>query len=341
MILMTTAAVVLILNEPTQQREHMLLPDVLLKSNKSLRKFEIPKIFWTFWHSQRIPQFLTKCINTWRRSNLGFKIIILNPQTITEIYRIDLPLNFNKIIKQFQADWIRLRILKEYGGIWVDSSFIMTTSLDPLLTLQEKSQKDGLQFYMDKFTTNFTRPYYENWFIAAIPNATYISSWFIEFNICFERYGMDDRYLDHLQDTFGREAYSQMVQLNNAPGYLKQHITLQKVLLVEGLSGPMGISALQPPNGPFYLLDRLGWDEWELSNHLTSTPKPGLILPGFIKLTSFARNIMRASTTEGLRWVYEEYCWGFWKKRFYGVERGSIYCKYVGDCYRVGQRLRK
>lgn len=73
---------------------------------------------------------------------------------------------------------------------------------------------------------------------------------------------MSDEYLVDLQRTYG-DKYDQFVQASDAPSYLKQHISLQKVLS-EGVRGPSGLSALKPPFGPFATLNRLGWDSWEM-----------------------------------------------------------------------------
>jgi Capsular polysaccharide synthesis protein len=271
-------------------------------SSQIKQKLEIPKVFYTFWHSQSLPKLLKNCIKSWKLQNPGYRVVVISRNSIERLTFLQLPPNFDLISHQYQADWVRLAILMKNGGIWVDASFIMTTSIQPLLDIRSREGTEGFQFFMDKFTSHVDRPYFENWFIAAVPASKYIAYWFIEFNKCFVEFGMTDVYLDHLKDTYGTRIYNSLVQASDSPSYLKQHLTLQKVLLVDKILAPSTLSALKPPYGPFYFQRMMGWDSFELVNQLVQEFNPWYAgnVPAFVKLTSYERDIMRMQTVQGM-----------------------------------------
>jgi hypothetical protein len=134
--------------------------------------------------------------------------------------------------------------------------------------------------------------YYENWFIATIPRGRLITEWFKEYSICFERFGVTDAYLDYLKTQYGQNMYAKFVQRSNAPGYLKQHLSLQKVLQIDGVPHPSGISATDKDLGPFYLVESLGWEAPVVIDKLVSQPWEGPP-PKFLKLTGWFRYYMQ------------------------------------------------
>lgn len=312
--------------------------------NLEASDYEIPKVFYTYWHTQEIPKLLQDCIKTWQRYNPDYDVVVITRTTVESVTNVRTPPNFDQMSRPYQADWVRLAVLLRNGGVWVDTSFIMTGSIQPLLDIQKSDKSEGFQFFMDKFTTHPSRPYLENWFIAAIPKAKYIAYWFLEFNKCFEEFGMKDEYLLHLQAEYGSKVYSGLIQASDSPSYLKQHICLQKVLLVDKIIPPSSLSALKPPFGPFFALKLVGWDSWELVKQLVQEYNPWYMgnSPRFIKLTSYERDIMRMQILEGkevlfdlgFEWLLDMGLWQASGKRMYQTSRRSFYCSFVGRCNR-------
>lgn len=54
---------------------------------------------------------------------------------------------------------------------------------------------------------------------------------------------MKDTYLEYLQSITTYQGYLNLVQNNDAPGYLKQHIALQKVLQIDQMENPAGLAS--------------------------------------------------------------------------------------------------
>jgi mannosyltransferase OCH1-like enzyme len=125
----------------------------LIPSNTTrfgVTKGEIPKRIWTFWNSEKIPWMINACIKTWRESNPDYEINILTIPQVRSILKIPLPHNFEQVQVQFQADWIRLAILSQEGGIWMDASMIVTGPLKYIHQLQEREESEGVLYYLER-----------------------------------------------------------------------------------------------------------------------------------------------------------------------------------------------
>ena len=89
-----------------------------------------PKIF-TFWEpKEKIPAYIKLCMQTWKKFLPEYEVVVVDYSNIDEY----LGKNFyDKILyKDFplmlQADAIRCALLKNYGGIWIDTDTIITSS---------------------------------------------------------------------------------------------------------------------------------------------------------------------------------------------------------------------
>ncbi|KAJ3301608.1 hypothetical protein HDV03_000645 [Kappamyces sp. JEL0829] len=305
--------------------------DVLVQNWKVTRNQirEIPKTFYTYWHHDTVPEFIRDCTGTWLKHNPEWQLRILTRSALNKSLKAPVPSNFDTISRPYQADWVKLAILAQEGGVWVDASFIMTDSIDSVLQIQQDEQTEGMQFFMDYFTSDVSYPYFENWFIAAVPQADYILHWFLEWSYCVLIHQASDSYLNHLELDFGELVYNQLVQASDSPSYLKQHVSLQKVLRLDNIKGPSGLSALKPPLGPLWMLDQHEWNTWEFVDSLIDLWKASDPVPAFLKLRSFERDAFQLQLVQGFEWLWE---WGLWqpgRKRFWQVNRGSFYCIFI------------
>ncbi|MCH4249001.1 MAG: capsular polysaccharide synthesis protein [Acinetobacter populi] len=148
--------------------------------NLSHNTHQIPKIIWMYWDSKEKNELVDLCISSVRHHCIGYDIRVLDSTNVEDY--INLP-KLNKILKPaIIADYIRLSLLKKYGGIWMDASIFLTTDFDWFL-----SKMDGdtiFLFYSDACTINLNKPILENWFIAANPSNDFICDWFNEFEKC-------------------------------------------------------------------------------------------------------------------------------------------------------------
>ena len=217
----------------------------------------IPKYIWTFWDSSSVPDLPKKCMEGWKRLNPDHQVTVITPQNIHNCIRSPVPSNYYKLSSQAKSDWVRLAILAEKGGIWMDSTVILTASLDYIHNTQLKFKSEGFMYYLDGWTKLENSPILESWFIASVPRGYFITAWFHEFNSVIRDYGFDDQYLVDLKTKHGEEKYKNLLQSNSMPNYLKIHIAAQKIIQIDGILPPHAESA---ECGPFKLICSHNWD---------------------------------------------------------------------------------
>ena len=90
------------------------------------------KYIFSFWESRySLPGYIKLCIKTWKKFLANnYKIIILDYNNLSKY--LDKKI-INKILLKhmalsFQADAIRVAILRKFGGIWMDCDTIITNS---------------------------------------------------------------------------------------------------------------------------------------------------------------------------------------------------------------------
>jgi hypothetical protein len=75
---------------------------------------------------------------------------------------------------------VRLLLIEQYGGYWVDSTIIAYCNFDSLLGLDINLYNNNIDlfaYYLPKWTTNSKYPVIENWFFGARPGSPFITMW--------------------------------------------------------------------------------------------------------------------------------------------------------------------
>ncbi|KAI8852453.1 nucleotide-diphospho-sugar transferase [Chytridium lagenaria] len=203
----------------------------------------IPNKIWTYWHDGRPPPVVLDIIYGWKKVHPDYTVTILTAKNLKNHIRAPIPPSFEHAEPiAFKADWVRLAILAEQGGIWMDATIIVTSPLTWL------PKCDSFLFHLDKFTNNPKHPVIEPWFIATAPSAPYITAWFNELNTVFSNFSASPHeYHTYLKRTFGEPTYNSLVQLNDLPYYLTVTITAMKVIMVDNVPAPCSTSAEMEP----------------------------------------------------------------------------------------------
>ena len=137
---------------------------------------EIPKTIWTYWDSEDLPEFVSKCIDKWRRLHPDWSIVVLNPKNLkdylpeTDIFKLKFA-----DTKPRQSDFVRLHILPKFGGIWADASVVPTRSWDWVIEEQKKKGSDFIGYYRQGSTTKSEYPVIESWFFACPKDSIFVS----------------------------------------------------------------------------------------------------------------------------------------------------------------------
>lgn len=220
----------------------------------------IPKKIWTYWHTKSLPDIINKCIENWRKYNPEYEIVILNNSNYKEYIKecdiIDYPASrFHARV----ADFMRIHVLNQNGGIWLDASTILHESLDWVLKKYQEQRYEFIGYHIASKETKPEYPVIENWFMAAPKGSKFIQKWlekFLESN----KFQSDYDYLLYI------ESLGVNLQDLSRTGYLTMHYAIQYVLQKE-----MSINEIKTKlylekaeDGPFKYLHENGW------NHIKS-----------------------------------------------------------------------
>lgn len=94
-------------------------------------------LYWT-GHEYKLINILRELINLHSNNGKGYTVILITPNNVTQ-YIKQLPSYFFDLIPAHQADYVRVNVICEYGGIWLDSDTIVLDKLDHLFDLIENS----------------------------------------------------------------------------------------------------------------------------------------------------------------------------------------------------------
>jgi hypothetical protein len=152
----------------------------------------IPKIIWTYWHTENLPLLIEKCIQTWKFHNPDYKIHVLNENNFMEYCKYDIKSHrhYDSTKQALIADMIRLDLLVNHGGIWMDASIIC------LKPIKFKDTTSCFMYYSPNKTLFMYNKYpiIENWFIASSKHNKFIISWFNEFVLKMNKYSSIIKY---------------------------------------------------------------------------------------------------------------------------------------------------
>jgi hypothetical protein len=199
---------------------------VLLLLQLKRQPYDLPKIVWTHWDSEDPPEAVKKTVDRMRKMLPDWEVnFITTDEYISKINQEEIPPGFGTLRVEHQADWIRLKLLKTYGGCWIDSGIILNTSINNLYRECVSTRADLLVFKILGTQSNPQYPIAENWFIMAPPQSPMISVWLEEYEraikMGFKRY----------KDILRKEGVDlQKLMTKPEDVYLTQHASYQKVI---------------------------------------------------------------------------------------------------------------
>jgi Capsular polysaccharide synthesis protein len=218
---------------------------------------EIPKIIWTYWDDPNVPPLTQKCIENWKSMCPDYEVHLLN--------KTDVPDEYKHLTPERQSDWLRLDRIKRYGGVWLDATVILTEPFDWI-----QGPGEAFMFYQEGMGKDKTQRMYETWFIASVPNSTFITSLFNEFDFACKTFGNDgDKYIEHLRKNYGNDKTEDLLQnmFRGLSGYLTIYICIQKVLKIDGIDKNL-ITGFTSESGPLIYQGKHGWNHEKVIDDL-------------------------------------------------------------------------
>jgi Capsular polysaccharide synthesis protein/Polysaccharide pyruvyl transferase len=133
------------------------------------------KIIWSCWFQgrDRAPPLVQQCIASWERQNPGWTVRCLDGETARRLTGLDDLIDTRKptVTAASASDIVRIMLLHEFGGVWVDATTLCNRPLDEWLPGMIESRSF---FGFDKPAK--TRPI-ASWFLAAKPGAPIVDRW--------------------------------------------------------------------------------------------------------------------------------------------------------------------
>jgi len=130
----------------------------------------IPKIVWIYWAQglDEAPPVVQRCIASWRAANPDWDLQVLDRDAAGALVDLsDLPA---ALPRRHEADFLRLRLLERFGGIWADATVFCHRPLQDWLPLLAGS---GFFVFRDPGPDRWL----STWFIAAAPGHPLIAAW--------------------------------------------------------------------------------------------------------------------------------------------------------------------
>jgi len=188
----------------------------------------LPKQIWSYWDKEQVPPAIQEHYENNRKVLYDWKVTLLSDKTLAQLIDVTtFPIEYQTLIPQHKADYIRLALLQKYGGVWMDATIIVN-SREVFNKLYdeavEKNSQASLFTLGDEVAPAAAKldPYFiENWFIMAPAESPVIGAWFHEFDAAVRMSFLDYQvYIRRLD-----------VKVSNRMNmYLTQHECMQAIL---------------------------------------------------------------------------------------------------------------
>ena len=192
----------------------------------SYTSYTLPKHIWCYW-DRDVPKSVQNNIDNNKKILYDWEYTVITETTLNQYLNPDtFPEQFVTLSPQHKADYIRLELLKKYGGVWMDAGIIVH-SRDEINKLYREAVAAKSQ--LSAFTlTEKEELYIENWFIMAPLKSSVIELWSIEYTLAVKQ-----GFLQYKKGLFQEEdiqIIEQIYKKDDDNVYLTQHACIQAVL---------------------------------------------------------------------------------------------------------------
>ena len=153
-----------------------------------------PKTIWSYWHNNELPTLQKNIYQRRVRLLPEYEHVVVTLNTIHNYIRRVPPKEFYDLKPQAQSDWVRLALLEQHGGCWMDIAIIINSpnEFDNIYADAIKKGADVTGFYLeDNILPGKPLSYFESWFILAPKGSKLLAEWFNQFDKAI-RIGLDN-----------------------------------------------------------------------------------------------------------------------------------------------------
>lgn len=137
-------------------------------------------------------------------NNPDWTVRMLNSRNLSSVIRRPIPRRFNEWNHTQCSDWVRLALLYEKGGVWMDASIIVLAGVECWVDVRGEYDIQGFHF------PNSTEVL-ENWAMAAAPRNPFVQHWMEEWETALTM-GVD-KYCEQNHDKIHPSLYDSLPYL--------------------------------------------------------------------------------------------------------------------------------
>jgi hypothetical protein len=136
------------------------------------RSTQLPKRLWLYWEQgwDKAPELVRTCASSWQAHNPDWDVELLDGETAERLTGMVSFMAGKQAARAATANMVRLSLLTQFGGAWVDATTLCTASL-----------RTWLGPLMQSGFFAFSRPgpdrLLSTWFLAAEPEHPLVSAW--------------------------------------------------------------------------------------------------------------------------------------------------------------------
>ena len=248
----------------------------------------VPRVLWTYWaDGSTIPGLVRACVARFQRLNPRWRVVAVTDASLPGLLRgAPLPPAFPRMAAAARSDWVRLFLVAHYGGVWLDASVVLLSSLDRLV---QGRAEHFVGYYMAGWNSRPDARVVESWFLAAPKGSPFVAEWFREFDRFARFHSADaDAYLAAVRPSLDLAKFPPQFM-----AYLAIHIAAQ-VVLQKGGERRFKLHLRKAQDGPFFVQSKLcSWNDALLADYLVTEtnwpPSPLIKLTGKMRAALEAR----------------------------------------------------
>jgi hypothetical protein len=230
--------------------------------------YDLPKVIYTYWNDEN--KLVNAFVNTWRRNlSSDWKIILINDNNINQYVNADFMKKYCNLEKFRFADFLRLELLKNNGGVWIDSTSAIFNKnfLDDYYNETIKGKYDVCLYEFKTRTVIESEPYLENWFIMAPKNSNFTKDLYNEFAIAND---MD--FLKYKKTVLipSKINLKNTIQNNSENTYLMQHAIIHYLFYQ---NKKYNLNIKDANTSMFKIHNKVGWNNKEIINYIIENDK--------------------------------------------------------------------
>ena len=146
-------------------------------------EYVLPKVIYCYWHDSD-NKLMNTFVNNWKKKlSNEWKVQFITNDNINNYVSKEFLEKYNDLETFRFSDFLRLELLKNNGGVWMDISTALVNGnfLDQYYEEMIENKYDICIYEFKLRTVIESEPYLENWFFMAPKNSKFITDLYNEF----------------------------------------------------------------------------------------------------------------------------------------------------------------